>query len=66
MTLTLNGKTVTLPDAMTLSGLLERQKMTAGQVVVEINQTIPDKARYAETRLSEGDRIEILRFVGGG
>jgi thiamine biosynthesis protein ThiS len=35
-------------------------------VAVERNREIVPKSAYGETRLAEGDRIEIVQFVGGG
>ena len=34
--------------------------------VVELNETIVPKARYAETTLRDGDQVEIVCFMGGG
>jgi len=35
-------------------------------VVIEHNLTVPDKSLWDETPLSEGDQVEIVRFLGGG
>lgn len=36
------------------------------RVVVEVNETIVPKGRYAETVLRDGDQVEIVCFMGGG
>jgi sulfur carrier protein len=46
--------------------LLVMQQLNPAHVVIEINGTILAKDTYAVTRIQPDDRIEILRFVGGG
>jgi sulfur carrier protein len=38
----------------------------AQRVAVEVNETIVTKARYDDHRISQGDAVEIVAFVGGG
>ena len=38
----------------------------ATRVVVELNEAIVPKGRYAETTLRDGDQVEIVCFMGGG
>ena len=52
--------------AATLSALVEELGMKADRVAVELNREIVPRARWAETRLGEGDELEIVHFVGGG
>jgi len=66
MQITCNGKTTTVEDNATLERLLQTLDLDGDTVVVEINQTIIDRDQYATTRLAEGDRVELVRFVGGG
>ena len=40
--------------------------MKADRVAVELNRDIVPRDRWAETALNEGDRLEIVHFVGGG
>ena len=40
--------------------------MKADRVAVELNRDIVPRDRWAETELNEGDRLEIVHFVGGG
>ena len=66
MHITVNGESRTLQGAFTLEQLLAELELDARQVAIERNQAIVPRSNYAETALSEGDRIEIVRFIGGG
>ena len=66
MELMVNGETRELPDGITVPQLLETMKVTPERVVVEVNLTILKRAQHASTILKEGDRVEIVHFVGGG
>ena len=50
----------------TLADYLAKSGLDKGRVAVEINGDIVPKAKYAETILQDGDKVEIVRFVGGG
>ncbi len=50
----------------TVAHLLEELKLIPKQVAVERNREIVPRARYADTVLVDGDRLEIVTFVGGG
>jgi len=54
------------PDPFTLAALVELLGMKADRVAVELNRDIVPRDRWAETRLNEGDRLEVVHFVGGG
>jgi sulfur carrier protein len=64
--ITLNGDPYPLDGDTALTALLERLNMRRGRVAVEINREIVPKARYDETMIKAGDRVEIINFVGGG
>jgi thiamine biosynthesis protein ThiS len=67
MKLTVNGKELNLENVSTLRELLEHLDIKTGRVVVERNETeIISRSDFEKTRLNEGDRLEILNFVGGG
>ena len=53
-------------SATSLLALLDERGNDAAKVVVELNGQIIPKDRYATTGLSEGDRLELVQFVGGG
>lgn len=66
MNLLLNGEPKTAPDSVTVAAFLEELGLPQKGVAVERNREIVPKSRYADTVLAEGDRIEIVQFVGGG
>ncbi len=66
MKITLNGEKKSVPDSVTVLGLLELLKIQHQRVAVELNETIVKKDRYALTALQEGDSLEVVSFMGGG
>jgi thiamine biosynthesis protein ThiS len=69
MKLLLNGSLTELAETgvpLTLSGLLALHKLKPETVVVEYNLRVPQKAEYDQIVLGEGDRVEIVKFMGGG
>ena len=54
------------PAPLTLAALVELLGMKADRVAVELNLDIVPRDRWAETALNDGDRLEIVHFVGGG
>ncbi len=51
---------------LTVVGLLESLEIDPRRVAVELNLEILPKTDYETTTLQDGDRIEIVHFVGGG
>ena len=51
---------------LTVAALLEQEGFARDRVAVERNGDIVPRARYTDTVLQDGDRVEIVRFVGGG
>jgi len=51
---------------MSLATLVDSLGMKAGRVAVELNRNIVPREQWATTNLAEGDRLEIVHFVGGG
>ena len=69
MKLHINGDERSFPDApntFTLAALIEFLQMKPDRVAVELNRDIVPRDRWGETVLTEGDRLEIVHFVGGG
>jgi thiamine biosynthesis protein ThiS len=54
------------PSPFTLSALVEKLGMKADRVAVELNLDIAPRDRWSDTALKEGDKLEIVHFVGGG
>ncbi len=71
MNLHINGEQRTFPDLaspaeFTLAALVESLNMKPDRVAVELNREIVPRDRWSRTLLQEGDRLEIVHFVGGG
>ncbi len=61
-----NGKEREVARGTTVAGLLDELGLAPGMVVVEHNRAILERARLGEVPLAEGDRLELVHFVGGG
>jgi thiamine biosynthesis protein ThiS len=68
MKLQINGEEKTFESALgfTLAALVETLGMKPDRVAVELNRDIVPRDRWANTMLSDGDRLEVVHFVGGG
>jgi sulfur carrier protein len=68
MRLHINGEERDFSDPVpfTLAALVETLGMKADRVAVELNRDIVPRDRWGETALNDGDRLEIVHFVGGG
>ena len=66
MNVVINGDDHQVDGPITLSGLVERLGMKADRVAIELNLDIVPRDRWIETQLADGDRLEIVHFVGGG
>lgn len=62
----LNGEKKCFPKGISVQELLEQFKVSHGTVVVEVNEDILLKESHATVQLKDGDRVELVRFVGGG
>ncbi|TVY01065.1 sulfur carrier protein ThiS [Paenibacillus cremeus] len=66
MQLIVNGEQRDVGNAGTVAEMLEVFKLGHKILVVELNREIIDRSVYDQTRLNDGDRVEIVHFVGGG
>ena len=67
MQLIINGKEEKVPDALTVTDLLEiRSIETPEMVSVELNSEILNRVDFENTQLKENDQLEFLYFMGGG
>jgi thiamine biosynthesis protein ThiS len=66
MKLHVNGDEKTFDSCLTLAALVESFGMKPDRVAVELNRNIVPRNSWSETRLKDGDRLEIVHFVGGG
>ena len=61
-----NGETLELPAGTSLTELLVRLGLDRRRVAVEVNLEVVPRALHDSLRLQDGDRLEIVTFVGGG
>ena len=66
MRLTINGEDRIIENTATVADLLAQLNIAATKVAVERNLEIVPKTAYGETMLGDGDRLEIVHFIGGG
>lgn len=66
MKIAVNGEAKEIANGLNLDGLLEQLQIRPARVVVELNRNIVSRDAYSTTMLVEGDKLEIVHFVGGG
>ncbi len=66
MDIVVNGETRTVREGATVLSLLAELSLPESRVAVERNREIVRKAEFGGTALRDGDRVEIVTFVGGG
>jgi thiamine biosynthesis protein ThiS len=66
MHITVNGRTQDIKPGQTLQDLILSMNLDPSVVVAELNQGIVAGDKFASTALCNGDRLELLSFVGGG
>ena len=66
MLLTINGEDRTIENAANVEELLGQLGIAATKVAVERNLEIVPKSEHASTVIEDGDKIEVVQFVGGG
>lgn len=66
MRLVVNGEPRTVDDGTTVLGLLRSLGLGEVRVAVEVNRHVVPRARHESERLTDGDTVEIVHFVGGG
>lgn len=62
----INGLDRELPSGLTMSALLDQLALAPVRVAVEVNRELLPRRDFSETTIRDGDRIEIVTFVGGG
>lgn len=66
MRIVLNGEEQQQAEGLSLAGLIEQLGMKPDRVAAELNREIVPRERWPQTALRDGDRLEIVHFVGGG
>ncbi len=66
MTIQLNGDQHNIQAGMSAAALLRQLEIRLDQVAVEVNLEIMDKGGFESRLLQDGDRVEVMSFIGGG
>ncbi len=66
LTVTINGETRSLSGAMSVRELLSSLGMDPAKIAVERNLEIVPRSQYGAVQVGQGDRLEIVHFIGGG
>lgn len=66
MKIIVNGSEISVPTAMSVAKLVEFLELDVRKVAIEINESVVPRAQYSEEVVREGDRVEIVHFIGGG
>ena len=66
MNLLINGESKEFSEGLTLEELIRQLGVRKETVVAEVNRQIIQNERRAECKLTDGDQIELIQFVGGG
>ena len=66
MQLHINGEQRDFPDDLTVAALVGQLGMKPDRVAVELNLEIVLRAQWEATVLKDGDKLEVVHFVGGG
>ena len=66
MNLTVNGEARTFEPLANLSALVSALGLDGRKVAIERNLEIVPRSAYGKTKVVDGDRIEIVHFIGGG
>jgi thiamine biosynthesis protein ThiS len=61
-----NGEQRDVPDSVTINGLVQHLSLAPERLAIELNHRVVRRAAWPDTTLKEGDRVEIVHFVGGG
>jgi thiamine biosynthesis protein ThiS len=64
--ITVNGEARQIDQGARVTDLIKQLELTPERLAIELNLSILPRAKWAETELRPGDRLEIVHFVGGG
>ena len=64
--ITVNGEARPVGAGLTVAALVAELDLPRERVAVEVNRRVVRKAEWGETALADGDRVEVVHFVGGG
>lgn len=62
----INGETKEIDGEINLTELLARLSLPDQRIAVELNREVVRKKDWANIKISDGDKLEVIHFVGGG
>jgi len=66
MTLTINGEERQFTGVTTISDLVSQLGLKPDRVAIELNRELIRRDQWSQTKLCNGDKLEMVHFVGGG
>ena len=66
LTIIVNGKKTNIDEGSVLSDLVKALDLNPERLAIELNRRIVRRADWHSTTISDGDKVEIVHFVGGG
>lgn len=66
MKIILNGEETEIDNGFSVKNLLEKFALEPKKIAVEKNLEIVPRSQFDSSLINEGDRIEIIHFIGGG
>ncbi|EPC00873.1 hypothetical protein L861_05590 [Litchfieldella anticariensis FP35 = DSM 16096] len=66
MQIQLNGEMTALNGDVTIHDLIESLGLAGRRIAVEVNEEIVPRSQHVDTRLADGDCVEIVHAIGGG
>jgi thiamine biosynthesis protein ThiS len=62
----INGESRDVANSITLAELITHLSLSPERLAIELNKRVVRRADWQQTIINEGDRVEIVHFVGGG
>ena len=66
ITIYLNGEARAIPAQTDLVRLLEEFSLPSNRIAIELNKIVIRRSDWPVTKIREGDKLEVVHFVGGG
>ena len=66
MNIIVNGEPKEVADSLAIADVISELGLKPERLAVEVNRKIIRRAAWPSTTLEEGDKVEIVHFVGGG
>jgi sulfur carrier protein len=66
MKVLINGETKEISGELNLSELLKHFSLPQERIAIELNREVVRKKDWESIKVSDGDKLEVIHFVGGG